>query len=168
MGRTALRTATVRTVTLHLVRHASAGHRSPFDDGDDLERPLDERGRAQAEALARFFDGAPIRAVWSSMATRCMQTVGPIASGLGLPIEPRRELTEGARAAPLLELLREEALADGDLVLCSHGDLIPEVLNRLLREGMSVIGGRGCEKGSVWSLEVRGRDIVSGTYTATP
>ena len=52
--------------------------------------------------------------------------------------------------------------------MCSHGDLIPEVLNRLPREGMSVIGGRSCEKGSVWTLEVRGRDIVSGTYTATP
>ena len=33
---------------------------------------------------------------------------------------------------------------------------------------MSVIGGRGCEKASVWALEVRGRNIVSGTYTATP
>ena len=64
--------------------------------------------------------------------------------------------------------MRAEALIKGDLIMCSHGDLIPEVLNRLLREGMSVIGGRGCEKGSVWTLEVRGRDIVSGTYNATP
>ena len=46
--------------------------------------------------------------------------------------------------------------------------VIPEVLNTLLREGMSIIGGRGCEKASVWSLDVRGRDIVSGTYTARP
>ena len=57
---------------------------------------------------------------------------------------------------------------DGDLVLCSHGDLIPEVLDPLLREGMVIIGGRGCEKGSIWSLDARGRDIVSGTYTARP
>ena len=64
--------------------------------------------------------------------------------------------------------MRAEALIKGDLIMCSHGDLIPEELNRLLREGMSVIGGRSCEKGSVWTLEVRGRDIVSGTYTATP
>ena len=53
-------------------------------------------------------------------------------------------------------------------VLCSHGDLIPEVLDPLLREGMVIIGGRGCEKGSIWSLDARGRDIVSGTYTARP
>ena len=87
---------------------------------------------------------------------------------VSLGVVERRELTEGARSVLLVELLRDEALVEGDLVMCSHGDLIPEVLNRLLREGMSVIGGRGCEKGSVWSLDVRGRDIVSGTYTARP
>lgn len=154
-------------MTLHLVRHAPAGDRSRWD-GDDLERPLDERGRRQAESLADFFTDTPIRAVWSSMATRCSQTVAPLATRHERPLELRRELTEGAQPNDLLELIRAEALIEGDLVMCSHGDLIPEVLNRLLRDGMPVIGGRGCEKGSVWTLEVRGRDIVSGTYTATP
>lgn len=153
---------------IHLVRHASAGHRNAFDDGDDLVRPLDERGHEQAAALAAFLADAPIRAVWSSMATRCVQTVDPLAAAHGLIVEQRRELTEGARSVLLLELMRDEVLAAGDIVMCSHGDLIPEVLNRLLRDGMSVIGGRGCEKGSVWSLEARGRDIVSGSYTAAP
>ncbi|MEM8707054.1 MAG: phosphoglycerate mutase family protein [Actinomycetota bacterium] len=152
---------------LHLVRHASAGDRSRWG-GDDLERPLDERGRDQADAIDRFFADHDVRGVWSSLATRCAQTIAPTAARHGFSVELRRELTEGARPNDLLELLREEALVDGDLVLCSHGDLIPEVLNRLLREGMSVIGGRGCEKGSIWTLDVRGRDIVSGTYTAVP
>lgn len=155
-------------VTLHLVRHAHAGDRSRWHSGDDLERPLSETGHEQARALDGWFDDRPVRGIWSSEAVRCAQTVGPLAARLGLEIELRRELTEGARPAVLLELLREEAPADDDLVLCSHGDLIPEVLNRLLREGMVVIGGRGCEKGSVWSLDARGRDIVSGTYTARP
>lgn len=159
--------ATVSLVTLHLVRHAAAGHRG-FWAENDLERPLDEHGLVQAEALVAFFVDAPVRAVWSSTATRCRQTVAPLAAARGLTVEPRPELTEGARAALLLELLRAEALHDDDLVLCSHGDLIPDVLNRLLREGMAIIGGRGCEKGSVWSLDARGRDIVSARYTATP
>ena len=153
-------------MTLHLVRHAAAD-RSRWD-GDDLERPLNERRRLQADSLADIFAERPIRAVWSSMATRCSQTVAPLAARHERLVELRRELTEGARPNDLLELMRAEALITGDLIMCSHGDLIPEVLNRLLREGMSVIGGRGCEKGSVWTLEVRGRDIVSGTYTATP
>ena len=168
MGQTAHFATTVSPVTIHLVRHASAGLRSAFHDGDDLARPLDERGHGQAEALVDHFGDAPVRAIWSSMATRCVQTVQPLATARGLAIEERRELTEGARSVLLLELLRDQVLLEGDIVMCSHGDLIPEVLNRLLREGMSVIGGRGCEKGSVWSLETRGRDIVSGTYTAAP
>jgi 8-oxo-dGTP diphosphatase len=154
-------------VTLYLVRHASALDRSGWRL-DELERPLDDRGRTQAESITRHFADNTLRGVWSSRATRCVDTVQGIADAHGLTVQLRPELTEGASPNALLELLREEALADDDLVLCSHGDLIPEVLNRLLREGMSVLGPRGCEKGSVWALETRGRDITQGRYTSTP
>ncbi len=102
------------------------------------------------------------------MATRCQQTVAPLAVAHGLEIATMQLLTEGARPVNLLETLRSEAATDGDLVMCSHGDLIPEALNRLLREGMRIVGPRGCEKGSVWSLETRGHHIVRGVYTARP
>ncbi len=154
-------------VTLYLVRHASALDRSRWDL-DDLERPLDERGATQAESVTAHFADKTVRGVWSSQATRCVQTVTGMATSRGLSVEIRPELTEGARPNDLLELIRAEAFAEDDLVMCSHGDLIPEVLNRLLREGMSVLGPRGCEKGSVWELETRGRDITQGRYTAAP
>ena len=105
-------------MTLHLVRHAAAGDRSRFAGGDDLERPLDERGHEQAAALVPFFAERPVRAVWSSLATRCSQTVGPLAAAHGLEVELRRELTEGARPNDLLELMREQALIEGDIVMC--------------------------------------------------
>lgn len=154
-------------VTLFLVRHASALDRSRWSF-DDLDRPLDERGITQAAAIAAYFEGHAVRGVWSSRAQRCTDTVDGVADSHGLAVEVRPELTEGASPSALLELLREEAATDGDLVMCSHGDLIPEVLNRLLRDGMAVRGARGCEKGSVWELETRGRDITLGTYTANP
>ena len=154
-------------VTLFLVRHASALDRSRWSF-DDLDRPLDERGTAQAAAIAAYFSDHAVRGVWSSRAQRCTDTVVGVADAHGLAVEVRAELTEGASPNALLELLREEAAPDGDLVMCSHGDLIPEVLNRLLREGMAVQGPRGCEKGSVWELETRGRDITLGRYTAAP
>lgn len=115
--------------------------------------------------MADFFTDRPVRAVWSSQAQRCIETVAPIAEIHDVPFAVRSELTEGARPNDLLELLRDEASAEGDLVLCSHGDLIPEVLNRLLREGMAMRGPRGCEKASIWELETRGRDITRGIYT---
>ncbi|RMH82155.1 MAG: hypothetical protein D6683_03120 [Actinomyces sp.] len=151
-----------RLVALHLVRHASAGRRR--DGLDDLERPLDVRGRHQAELIAARLADAPVRRIVSSLATRCRQTVEPLARHHGLTVETRRDVTEGADPVALVELLRADAHLDGDLVVCSHGDLIPEALGLLLREGMVVVGGRGCEKGSIWSLETRGRDIVRAVY----
>ncbi len=164
---TAMPRVPLGAVTLHLVRHAAAGHRSSFD-GDDLGRRLSDTGLEQAAILVDHFADRPLRGVWSSLATRCLQTVEPVATSHGLEVTPQRFLTEGGRPIEFLEALRAEAAADGDLVFCSHGDLIPEVLSRLLREGMSVIGPRGCEKGSVWSLETRGRDIVRASYNARP
>ncbi len=154
-------------MTLFLVRHGAALDRSRWSL-DDLERPLDERGVRHAAAIATHLADRTVRGVWSSRAIRCVDTVVPTAAGHGLVVETRDELTEGARPNDLLELLRTEASAADDLVLCSHGDLIPEVLNRLLREGMSVVGPRGCEKGSIWALETRGRDITQARYTAEP
>lgn len=154
-------------MTLYLVRHAHALDRNGWAH-DDLERPLSDRGRGQADAIAAFFHGRALRGVSSSQAVRCVDTVAPTAAEHGVEVAIRPELTEGARPNDLLEYLRTQAAADGDLVLCSHGDLIPEVLNRLLREGMTVRGPRGCEKGSIWELETRGRDITSAVYTAVP
>ncbi len=152
-------------MALHLVRHGSAGSR-PHPHGDDLDRPLDQRGLEQAVRLAAHFEAFPVRAVWSSLALRCVDTVRPLAESIELPVETFRELTEGARPINLVEMLRSQAHLDGDLVLCSHGDLIPEVINTLYRDGMAVVGARGCEKGSVWTLHTKGRDIVKATYTA--
>lgn len=157
---------TAAPVTLYLVRHASALDRSRWRF-DDLERPLDEKGVDQAASIAAWFSDHSLRGVWSSQATRCVGTMTPTAQAHGLTVEIHEELTEGAKPNDLLELLRREATVDGDLVMCSHGDLIPEVLNRLLRKGMSVSGGRGCEKGSVWELETRGRDITRGHYISS-
>ncbi|MDW3219363.1 MAG: phosphoglycerate mutase family protein [Acidimicrobiales bacterium] len=154
-------------MSLFLVRHAHALGRSGWSD-DDLDRPLSDRGREQAALLTTYFADHRVRAVYSSQAVRCVDTVAATAEAHAVELEVRRELTEGARPNDLLELLRAEAVAGDDVVLCSHGDLIPEVLNRLLREGMSVLGARGCEKGSVWELETRGRDITRGVYTAVP
>ena len=160
-------TYTPEPVTLYLVRHASALDRSRWGF-DDLERPLDERGSVQSAALTDHFAHHSLRGVWSSRALRCIDTVAEMAADHDLSVELRAELTEGARPNDLLELLRVEAPTKGDLVLCSHGDLIPEVLNRLLSEGMSVLGPRGCEKASIWALETRGRDITQGRYSAAP
>lgn len=147
---------------LYLIRHASAGDRRAWR-GNDSERPLDDVGRGQAAAIAATLAAAPIRRVLSSPSVRCMQTVEPLATRLGLDAEVSAELAEGAdgrRTEALVERLCGEA---GDSVLCSHGDVIPEVLWRLSGRGIDVNPTR-CKKASVWELHVVDGAVSHGVY----
>lgn len=55
---------------------------------------LNEKGRAQAQAVAERLAGAPIKAVYSSPMERAQQTAEPIAKALGLETITRPGLTE--------------------------------------------------------------------------
>lgn len=125
-------------MTILLVRHASAGDRSRWDSDDRL-RPLDGRGRIQAERLVASLADRDVERVLTSPYVRCRETVNPLASVLGLPVEERLELGEGAGAAAALRLVAE--LRGAVAVLCTHGDVVAEML------------GEESEKGSVWVLE---------------
>jgi 8-oxo-(d)GTP phosphatase len=124
---------------LLLVRHASAGERGEWT-GDDRLRPLDERGRLQAERLAEVLAGHRIERVCSSPYLRCVQTVAP----LGVPVEPRDELAEGAGLDALAAVASE-----GPGVLCLHGDVLEELL------------GSGPRKGSVTLVEPDLRPVAT-------
>ncbi|MBA3366903.1 MAG: histidine phosphatase family protein, partial [Actinobacteria bacterium] len=110
-------------MTVLLVRHASAGDRSDWE-GDDALRPIDAGGRRQAKGLAELEYG--VTRVLSSPAVRCVQTVAPLAERLGLPVEERGELDEGSSRDTVGVLLEE--LADETAVLCTHGDVIQDLI----------------------------------------
>jgi phosphohistidine phosphatase SixA len=117
-------------VTVVLLRHAHAGKREEWH-GDDRLRPLDGRGRAQAEALVPILAAHGVLRAVSSPYVRCTQTVAP----LGLDIEPDERLAEGAALRATLELLAELDAA----VACTHGDVIENVLGRSLKKGAAVV-----------------------------
>lgn len=101
-----------------LVRHAWAGKRKEWD-GDDLLRPLDERGRRQARALVDLLSEFDVDRIVSSPARRCRQTVEPLAVARGLKVEERVELSEEHQEEDGRELL--EQLAGEPVVLATHG-----------------------------------------------
>ena len=113
-----------------LLRHASAGDRDAWQ-GDDRLRPLDRRGRKQAEKLRDRLLALGVKRVVSSPYVRCVQTVEP----LGLEIELDDRLAEGAAREETLALLAE---ADG-AVACTHGDVIENVLGRGLEKGEAAV-----------------------------
>ena len=128
-------------MTVLLVRHATAGHRiEGTDDQDDQLRPLDDRGRRQAEGLVDALADYDIRHVLTSPAVRCRQTVEPLAGSLGLPVVERQELAEGSTVEDVLGLV--SSLNGETAVLCTHGDVVGELL------------GEESKKGSTWVLDV--------------
>jgi 8-oxo-dGTP diphosphatase len=141
-------------VPLYLVRHAKAGSRSDFD-GNDIERPLTNSGRKQAEELAKRLAAISPTLVVSSPYKRCIETVEPLAIASDIQVTLDERLAEFGSDlvqpdASLFELLH--SLPDR-AVLCSHGDVIPALVRSLTASGMRVEGTPEWGKGSVWVLD---------------
>lgn len=112
----------------YLVRHAHAGDKRAWQGRDSL-RPLSGPGRREAHGLLVQLRPYRIARILSSPAVRCMQTVEPLAQRRGLPVEHAEVLGVDGDPEALLALLVDPAGAEA--VLCSHGELIGTVLERL-------------------------------------
>lgn len=138
-------------MAVFLIRHAHAGTRGAFD-GPDEARPLDGRGRAQAESILALLNDRDVRRIYSSPAARCIETVQPLAEKMGVEVETRPELREGADARDIIALLDKHAARN--VAICAHGDVIPGVIRRLRTNGLRIKGKHANQKGSVWEIEV--------------
>ncbi len=148
-----------------LVRHASADDRSSWN-GEDHLRPLDDRGRRQAEALIEHLDGYPFTLVLSSPALRCVTTVGPLAAARNLTIRVRESLAE-ANEQRSLDLVR--SLAGTDCLVCTHGDNIPFIVWHFAFFGGLDIGPEPeWRKASAWVLQTASGRFVGAKYLPPP
>ena len=120
------------TVPCILLRHASAGRKGAWH-GDDLQRPLDERGAAEAAILADLLGCFGVQRVISSAAERCVGTVRPYAERIGAVIETepaftirgrRRERPRRRGAQRMTELLAQPS----PMVICGHRENMPVLL----------------------------------------
>ena len=146
------------------MRHSKAGDRSRWT-GDDRERPLSAPGRAQAEALVAAIGHTPTLLV-SSPYRRCVETLEPLAEAHGLVVTTDGRLAEGGDFKPALELLAE--IPDG-AVLCSHGDMIPMMIDALVRRGLELTNAvPGVKKGSWFALERDGASWTHATWFPAP
>ncbi len=148
-------------MTVFLVRHATAGDRARWERADWL-RPLSARGHAQSRGLLRLLADAEIGRVVSSPYVRCSETVLPLAAIRNLPVEFDDALAEEADLEATLALVKQAG--EVSAVLCSHGDMIPAVLDHLARTGVAIEPRGRCEKGSVWVLETQDGTVATARY----
>ena len=154
-----------RAEVVYVVRHAKAGERRVWHD-DDVLRPLSRHGWRQAEAIAeRLTRKGASAALHSSPYIRCVQTLEPLATRLGTTIVEDDRLAEAQPFEGMLDLLSE--VVDG-AVLCSHGDLIPETIQALVRRGMELQGPPDWRKATVWVLKRKGERITKGKVWLPP
>lgn len=154
------------TKTVLIVRHGTAGSKSRFR-GDDTRRPLDKKGRAQAEALVAQLLAFGATEVYAADRVRCHQTVEPLAAELGVPIGNEPTLTEEAYAKnPKRGRHRALQIAQGTgiPVICSQGKVIPDLIEWWCqRDGVRPDKSRN-HKGSTWVLSLSAGRLVSADH----
>ena len=143
-------------MSIFVVRHAKAGSRHKWE-GDDRQRPLSNAGWRQAEGIARRLADEKVTSLWSSPFRRCVETLEPLAAHAGLEIAADDRLAEAAALSEVLDLLR--AAGDG-AVLCSHGDVVPDIVDGLIRRGATLHGDPDWRKASMWVLRLDGDDVT--------
>jgi 8-oxo-dGTP diphosphatase len=151
-------------IKVFFIRHAKAGERERWTDPDHL-RPLTKPGFKQADALVGLLADDDIARVLSSYYVRCVQTVEPLAHARGLKVEDHDALVEGAFTGDALALIQE---APEPTALCTHGDVMENVVGHLQDAGVDGADRSLAKKGSTWVLSVdRGR-VVRAAYLAPP
>jgi 8-oxo-dGTP diphosphatase len=149
---------------LYLVRHADAGHRAGTIH--DEQRPLSHKGERQAAGLAEALADKGITHLYASPFRRCVQTLMPLAETLGLEVQERAELGEGSGAEGALALARTHRRTS--VAFSSHGDVIPDVLEALLAQGIRLKDELRWQKASTWVLTWDGDRITKGRYLPPP
>jgi 8-oxo-dGTP diphosphatase len=152
-------------VALYLIRHGKAGDRGQWD-GRDQDRPLSKRGRRQADGIVAQLGGTPLVRIFSSPYIRCVQSVEPLARKRALSVEVVDELTEGAPVEESLTLF--EKFSSEEVALCSHGDVIGNLLDHARERGVEIGDDVKFEKGSTWVFEFEQHELAAARYLAPP
>jgi 8-oxo-dGTP pyrophosphatase MutT (NUDIX family) len=154
------------TQSVLIVRHGTAGSKSRFS-GDDKIRPLDKKGRAQAEALVAQLSTFGPTDVHAADRLRCHQTVQPLAEELGVIISNEPTLTEEAYADnPKRGRRRALQIAESQRtpVICTQGKVIPDLIAWWCdRDGVRPDKSRN-RKGSTWVLSLVDGHLIAADH----
>ena len=134
---------TARTFAIIALRHAKAVPPSVWD-GPDTNRPLLQRGLDQAVSEASgIMAYKPTRLV-SSPATRCRETIQRIADRAKLPVKLSAKISQDAWGngdGGAVSVIAKRLAKRETVVLCSHGPVLPELIEQVAAQTNTVVDG---------------------------
>lgn len=143
---------------LYLMRHGHSPTAHEAGVHSDVERPLSERGRVEAQKAAEQLKARaakPGLALCSPL-VRAKQTAEQVAAAFGAPVRVYKPLDNLLSGAELLELVLAEHWPAHELLLVGHMPQIGEAAARLAGEPMAypTAGLAAFERGadSEWRL----------------
>jgi 8-oxo-dGTP diphosphatase len=123
----------IRTFPIIVLRHGRAVPPASWD-GPDATRPLLHRGLEQSTSVAPAIAAwAPAKLI-SSTAVRCVATIEPVAAITGLVVKLSTSISQDAYedgTARVRKTVRKRLRAGTAVVLCSHGPVIPEIIDEV-------------------------------------
>lgn len=165
--KSAKRFALPATSRILLVRHAKAHDRSKWA-GDDDVRPLEKKGRRQAEMLVPLLSPFDPKRVFSAEPDRCTQTAEPLADELGVEVVVDKRFGDVHWLENMVDA--KQAFMDvvemgGTSVIVSQGLAIPDIVAWLSATGRLPIDEEiKAKKGSVWSLSFHEGELTGADY----
>lgn len=152
------------TYAMIVLRHGKAVSPDKFH-GDDHDRTLTDRGRAQAKNVAPSIAAWRPGKIITSSAKRCRSTVAPLGKLLGLHAKPVETISQRAYESGQADvrglvgkLVRHKQTA----VLCSHGPVIPEIIREI---ALATGTPTGSYVQSSAALETGGYSVVHLSHT---
>ena len=144
-----IRPVRARERMLLLVRGAAATPREQWMHSE-MTRPLAQDGKITAHVLGNLGSFFEIDRIVSAPATRCIETVAPLAYRESLTVEVSHALTDG-RTTEAIELV--EGVRGTGTVLCTHEDVVTGILTWLADRDRTTLEARLRQRrGSVWAL----------------
>ena len=121
---------TRRTRSIVVVRHASAGDKRAWA-GDDADRPLDRKGRAQSVTIGALLTAYGVERAGSADVRRCRETLDPLARAARVDVEVLPTTTAAAfdddpekGARTVLDLVTSSS---GAVAWCGQREVIPRL-----------------------------------------
>ena len=113
---------------IYLIRHGQTDSNSNRQFQGRIDNPLNAKGVAQAEALARYMRNVPLDAIYCSSMLRARMTAAPLAMDHNLPYRPLELLQEvsfGAWEGMAYDEINRRWPEEMTLFLTRPGDWIP-------------------------------------------